>query len=306
MENQKYKILVLGVYGVFGHKIFEQFSKRSDFKVFGTVKKSKETSNLFPENFRKNIIEGVFAERIETVEKILIDIKPDIVINAIGIIKQKENSKDIELMVKVNALFPHQLASICTKIGARMITFTTDCVFDGQKGESYFETDLPTCHDAYGMTKYLGEIRHTEHLTLRASIIGHELGTHLSLLDWFLYEPSKTVEGYTKAIFSGLTILELSKFLLEKIIDYPDIKGFYHLSVNPISKFDLLNLIAKKYGKDVAIIPNKNVVINRSLNSDILRTKVGYKVPEWDQLISEMHQDFLSSSFYKKSEISML
>lgn len=293
------KILILGVSGMLGHKLFEIISKESEFDVYGTVIKESTTFDKFPKNLRSKIIFGVIADKPETFIKVINDIKPKIVINAIGIIKQNNSSKDTETMIKVNALFPHQLANACTEVGARMITIATDCVFDGQKGEAYLESDIPTCHDTYGMTKYLGEIYGDKHLTLRTSIIGHELETHLSLLDWFINEPSKTINGYTKAIFSGLTTLELSKFLLDKIFKDPSITGLWHLSVNPISKFDLLSIIAKEYNKEVEMIPSEKVIINRALNSDRLREKTGYIVKSWEQLIKEMHEDYLSSSFYK-------
>ena len=189
LRKVKKKIIILGVNGMIGHKIFEVLSKYKGFDVFGTVKNKKRFFNF------KNVYENVWADKIETVEKVFQSVKPEIVINCIGIIKQSNEIKDLTKSIITNALFPHQLANICKKNESKLITFTTDCVFDGQKG-NYRDDDLPTCHDVYGMTKFLGEVKDKKNtLTLRTSIIGHELNSNISLLDWFLSQEN-LVNGY--------------------------------------------------------------------------------------------------------------
>jgi len=268
------KILVLGASGMIGHKVFEVISKYENYEVFG-----------------KSRADSVFADKIETVEKVIKEIKPNVVINCIGITKQSDQIRDIKKSIIVNALFPHQLAEICKQNNCKLITFTTDCVFDGKKG-NYKDDDLPTCQDVYGMTKYLGEVRNDKNvLTLRTSMIGHELNSKLGLLQWFLSQ-EKAIKGYKKAIFSGFTTLEFSKLLAEKIIPNEGLNGFYQISVNPISKYDLLKLIAKVYKKEIEIIPDETVKIDRSLNSDILRGTIQYNPPSWDNLIKEMYDEF--------------
>ncbi len=292
------KIIVLGASGMLGHKVFEVFSNKPEFQVIGTVTSKNSFSDCLPPRFDQNIVENVYADQIDTVKSIITQEKPDVVINCIGIIKQNAASHDIYNSIVLNALFPHQVADICDHLGAKLITIATDCVFDGQKGESYFDDELPTCHDVYGMTKYLGEVKDSNTLTLRTSIIGHELNSHLSLLDWFLSQQTETAKGYTNAIFSGFTTVEFATLLAEKIIPNQDLRGLYHISVNPISKHDLLKIVADVYQKKISIVPDSTLSINRSLNSDKLRAKIGYQPPDWNQLIKNMHQDFLTSDFY--------
>jgi dTDP-4-dehydrorhamnose reductase len=286
------KVIILGVSGMIGHKVFEVLSKYKNFDVYGTVTKKDKFLNF------KNIYENVWADRIETVERIIQKIKPEVVINCIGITKQSDQIKNIAKSVIINALFPHQLADVCKQKNTRLITFTTDCVFDGQKG-NYNDIDLPTCHDVYGMTKYLGEVRDYENvLTLRTSLVGHELNSKLGLLDWFLSQEG-VVKGYKKAIFSGFTTLEFSKLLAEKIVPNDKLRGFYQISVEPISKYDLLKIVARVYKKNIKIVDDETVKIDRSLSSDILRKKIGYQPPKWEDLVVEMYNDFLGSNFYK-------
>lgn len=292
------KIFVLGASGMLGHKVFEVLSGYNNFDVYGTVTSKKSFSGFLPSKFELKIIEGVYADKIETLEELVKKNKPDVLINCIGIIKQNKESKDCISSIIINALFPHLVADICDRNDCRFITVATDCVFDGQNG-NYKDTDLPTCHDVYGMTKFLGEVKDkTNSLTLRTSIIGHELNSNISLLDWFLSQEGK-IKGYKKAIFSGLTTLEFSKLLAEKIIPNEELSGLYHLSVNPISKYDLLQTIAKFYGKDIKIDSDDIIKIDRSLNSDILRGIIAYNPPSWEKLVDEMYNDFLKSNFYK-------
>ena len=293
------KVLVLGASGMLGHKVFEVLSSYKNFDVYGTVTGFKSFNGLLPNYFEPKIVEGIYADKIETVEKVISKIKPEVVINCIGIIKQNKNSNDCVNSLLINSLFPHLTAGVCEKNHCRFITVATDCVFDGIKG-NYNETDLPTCHDVYGMTKFLGEIKDKENsLTLRTSIIGHELNTNISLLDWFLSQESE-VNGYSKAIFSGFTTLEFAKLLAEKIIPNEDLRGLYQISVNPISKYDLLKLVADVYKKKISINPDDSVRIDRSLNSALLRSKIDYNPPEWKILIEESYDDFLKSDFYKE------
>ncbi len=292
------KILVLGASGMLGHKVFEVLSSNKEYDVYGTVTRMASFKNTLPTNFADKIIENIFADKIDTVENLLLKQKPDVVINCIGVIKQNEDSKSTKNCIVLNALFPQQVAELCEKLNCRFITIATDCVFDGQKGTAYLDDDLPTCHDVYGMTKYLGEIRNGNTLTLRTSIIGHELGSNLSLLDWFLSQSTENTKGFTKAIFSGFTTFAFAKLLDEKIIPNKDLKGFYHISVNPISKYELLSLVAKAYQKKINVIPDSNLSINRSLNSDRLRKIIAYQPPSWEELIKNMYEDFCSSDFY--------
>ncbi len=294
----KKKIIVLGASGMLGHKVLEILSNYNDFDVYGTVTNKSSLYDCLPSKFENKIIEGIYADKIDTVENLIKTNRPNVIINCIGIIKQNKEVKDTINSININALFPNLVADLCEKNDCRFITIATDCVFDGQKG-NYKETDLPTCHDVYGMTKFLGEVKDKKNtLTLRTSIIGHELNSNLSLLNWFLSQEN-LVKGYKKAIFSGFTTLEFAKLLAEKIILNEELCGLYQISVNPISKYDLLKIITDVYKKNIKIEADEVVKIDRSLNSDILRKKINYQPLKWEDLVIEMYNDFQESNFYK-------
>ena len=184
-------------------------------------------------------------------------------------------------------MLPHHLANITKKIKSRLILISTDCVFSGCQG-NYKESDTPDCTDLYGQSKLWGEVTNLKHvLTIRTSIIGHELNSHQSLLDWFLNQ-KKTVSGYTHAIFSGLPTNELSKVIRDLILPNKGLHGLYHVSTNPISKYDLLNLIAKAYDKKIKIIEQPVPVLDRSLNCEKFIQKTQYRIKDWKTLISQM------------------
>lgn len=298
LRKVKIKIIVLGASGMLGHKVFEILSKYDEYDVYGTVTSISSFRNCLPKQFNNHIVKNIYANKIETVEVLIKKAKPNVVINCIGIIKQNKDSKDYINSITINTLFPHLVANLCEKYNSRFITIATDCVFDGTKGD-YKDSDLPTCHDVYGMTKYLGEVKDKENsLTLRTSIIGHELDSSISLLDWFLSQDN-VVKGYKKAIFSGFTTLEFAKLLAEKIIPNKKLFGLYQISVDPISKYKLLKIITDIYKKNIRITIDDEVKINRSLNSDILRKIINYKPPKWQDLVFEMYNNFLVSDFYK-------
>jgi len=297
--TQKTTVLILGASGMLGHKIFEVLNSYSQYRVYGTVTSLKSFNGTLPEKYKSLIFESVFANDLPSVEKILTSVKPNIVINCIGMIKQKKDQGTQIQTILLNALFPQQINAICEKRRIRFITIATDCVFDGKKDHEYLETDLPTCHDVYGMTKFLGEIHSGSGLTLRTSIIGHELKEGVSLLDWFLGQNNKTIKGYKKAIFSGFPTVILARVIAEKIIPNKTLCGLYHLSTNPISKYDLLKMIKNEYEIKVRIFSDSNLKVNRALNSDIIRKKLKYSPPSWNELIKEMHMDYLNSPFYQ-------
>ena len=202
--------------------------------------------------------------------------------------KQLIKKNNYSEIVRVNSFLPHYLSELANSQNkTRFIHFSTDCVFSGSKG-NYSENDIPDASDIYGRSKLLGELNNPNSLTLRTSIIGHELQTTYSLLDWFLNK-KKFVKGYKDAIFSGLTALEISKFLDKYIIPNKKINGIYNLSGKSISKFDLLNIVKRVYKKEIKIMIDKKVKINRSLNSNLLKKLTGYKPPNWNKLIQEMY-----------------
>lgn len=281
------KILVLGVTGMLGNTVFRLFSESSGYEVVGSAR-SKNVYKFFPQNLAKRVICDVNVDNVDDLIVLFERSKPDIVINCIGLVKQIVEADDPLRAIPINSILPHRLARLCKLVGARLIHLSTDCIFSGDKG-MYTEHDESDARDLYGRSKYLGEINSSNSITLRTSIIGHELSGTRSLVDWFLAQEG-IVKGYRRAIFSGLSTLEVARVIRDFVIPFPQLTGVYHLSVDPIDKFTLLNLIAKIYDKSVVIIPDDNLIIDRSLDSNRFRLATGFSPKSWRQLITEMYE----------------
>lgn len=264
-------VLVLGATGILGSAIYRYMAQQPDYLLFGASR-----------NNQKFKIE---AEDPASAINIFNQVQPDIVINCIGIIKQKHTSDD--QMMTVNGRFPHWISKLCNISGARFIHISTDCVFSGSSG-NYLENDAPDAIDAYGKSKAVGEINYGNAVTLRTSLIGHENKTTLSLLEWFLSQ-TDSVKGFKNAIFSGLPAVEIARVIHKHVLPNEALQGLYHLSASPINKFDLLTLISKVYQKEIKIIPEYEFKIDRSLNSNKFKQETGYSPPAWQELIEVMY-----------------
>ena len=284
------RLLILGANGMLGASLLRHLTKLDEFEVFGTVRNDAAKKNLNDQGF-DNLISKIDAYDFETVALTIRKIRPAYVLNCIGIIKQLDASKAPVDAVVINSLLPHQLASECDAVGAKLIHFSTDCVFSGRVG-FYAESDIPDAIDIYGRSKLLGEVAYGEHLTLRTSIIGHELGRSLSLVDWFLSQ-SKLVWGYQKAIFSGLPTVCVAEFLVNYVFE-KNLSGLYHLSADPIDKYSLLSLINDFYSSGKEILPTSDFVIDRSLNSSRLSDLTGYIPDSWPKQIEKMRREYLA------------
>lgn len=285
INYQTKKILVLGSSGMLGNAIFRFLSAEAGYKVFGTVR-SEISAKLLPQEWRINTIPNIDVNSFDDLAGVFSDTKPDIVINCIGLVKQLEESNNPLAVIPINALLPHRLAKLCSVSNARLIHISTDCVFQGKKG-MYDENDVPDASDLYGRSKYLGEVDYPNAITLRTSIIGHELNSARSLVDWFLSQ-ERSVNGYRRAIFSGLPTVEIAEVIKNHVIPRNDLRGLYHVSADPISKFDLLKIIAEVYGKDIEIKEDNAFTIDRSLNSTKFKLATGYQAPSWQELVSKM------------------
>ena len=236
------------------------------------------------------VIDNIDANNIDSVEAIVTKFKPDIVINCIGLIKQLPIAQEPLPVITLNSLFPHQVAAICKDNSCRMIHVSTDCVFDGCKG-SYTEDDNLSANDLYGISKFMGEVKYDNTITIRTSIIGHELSTNLSLIEWFLSQ-NGSVNGFTNAIYTGFPTVEIANIISDYIIPNEKLHGLYQVSSNPISKYELLKTVARVYGKEIEINPYEDFYDNKSLISKKFRDEAGYQPPEWELLIERMHNNF--------------
>lgn len=269
-----------------GSTLLRYLSSQSAVEVYGTTRSFHSIRNL-PEALQAHVSLNVDVENTDHPLKVFAEVRPDVVLNCVGIVKQLSEANDALTAIPINSLLPHRLAKLCAASGARLIHFSTDCVFCGSKG-LYAECDTPDAVDLYGRSKLLGEVDYGNAITLRTSLIGHELTGNRSLLSWFLSQSGR-VKGFRRAIFSGLPTVEIARVVHEHVLPNPDLCGLYHLSVDPISKFDLLRLVADVYGKSIEIIPDDELVIDRSLDSSRLHAATGFLVKPWPELVQAMH-----------------
>jgi dTDP-4-dehydrorhamnose reductase len=268
-----------------GNAVLRSLSGSPDLVTWGSVRGAAALRH-FPEPMRQRIVTGVDVEHPDELVKLLARTRPDVVINCIGLVKQLADAKDPLSALPINALLPHRLARLAGLAGARLVHVSTDCVFAGTRG-AYAESDVPDALDLYGRSKLLGEVDYPNAITLRTSIIGHELASRHGLIDWFLSQEG-SVRGFTRAVFSGLPTVELARVIRDYVIPRPGMRGLYHVSAAPIAKYDLLRLVAAEYGKDIRIEPDAELVIDRSLDSTRFRTETGYVPPAWPQLVRDM------------------
>lgn len=284
-SDKKTKVLVLGASGMLGNAVLRLFAQSSGYEVLASAR-STGALRLLPAELSDRVICGVDMENMDTLSSLFSKARPDVVINCIGLVKQLADADDPLAAIPINALLPHRLARLCNMVGARLVHMSTDCIFSGAKG-MYTEADISDAKDLYGRSKYLGEVDYPHAITLRTSIIGHELKGGHSLVGWFLAQQS-SVKGFRRAIFSGLPTVELARVIRDHVIPHPELHGVYHVSADPINKFDLLTLISNIYGKKIEIARDDNCIIDRSLDSTRFRDATGYQPQSWPELVHRM------------------
>lgn len=280
------RVLVLGVTGMLGNAVFKVFEGDGSHEVWGTLRSSSGL-RYFPEVSHTRLLTDVDVLDLQRLMGVFERVRPDIVINCVGLIKQLGDAKNPLTALPINSILPHQLAMLCAVAKARLVHVSTDCVFSGRKGY-YSETDVSDAEDLYGKSKFIGELHESSHaITLRTSIIGHELNSKQSLVDWFLSQEGE-VKGFSKAIFSGLPTVELAKVMKDFVLPRPELTGLFHVAANPISKLELLQILARQYDKNIKIVPDGKLVIDRSLNGSSFSQATGYIAPEWPELVKTM------------------
>ena len=270
-----------------GNAMFKVMSKCDGLEVWGTVRNSGILKKFEPA-LRGRIKTGVDVENTESLVRLLAELRPQVAINCIGLVKQLHGADDPLIALPINAVWPHRLARACEPIKCRLVHVSTDCVFSGRKG-GYKETDETDPKDLYGRSKLLGELDYAHAVTLRTSIIGEELEGSHGLVSWFLAQ-REWVRGFTRAFFSGLPTFELAGIVRDFVLPHPDLNGLYHVASDRISKYDLLHLLNVEYKRGLHIEPDDTLKIDRSLDPSLFRKMTGYVAPKWGELVPRMRQ----------------
>jgi len=296
------RICILGGTGMLGHKMY-QVIRESYPDTFVTLHGHLQDQNLRPIKLFDpvHVVEGVDASDLSDIERRLIQLKPDVVINCIGIIKQRPDAQSAIANITVNSLMPHRLALLLQSWHARFIHFSTDCVFSGRRG-GYTEEDNSDAEDLYGRTKFLGEVKAENATTLRTSIIGRELFHFRSLLEWFLSQRGQSINGYTQAIYSGVTTNCIAEVVRDYVLPCPERNGLYQVVSRSISKFDLLHIIRKHFDLPVEIVPDDRFFCNRSMKGDKFEAMTGFTSPDWDTLVAQLATDPTPYSSWRRIE----
>ena len=276
--------LVLGATGLLGNAVFRVLSEAGDERVYGTTRNSELRRFFTPELGNRLLVVGNLEDERQ-LTMLFDSVRPSVVVNCTAL--GKSAPQDPMRLISIFSLLPRRLAQLCHLRGVRLVQMSSDGVFRGTRGR-YTEDDLPDATDPYGIAKLLGEVDGPGAITLRTSIIGHELRSRTGLLEWFLSQ-GEECRCYTRAVFSGFPTVVLAQVIRDVVLPLPDLHGIYHLATRPISKFDLLQLVARRYGTSTRIIPDEKVIIDRSLSADRFARATGYVPPEWPVLIDAMH-----------------
>jgi dTDP-4-dehydrorhamnose reductase len=280
-----------------GHKLCQLYRQR--FDTWTTVRTNYREYASYDLFDPERTIGGVDAADFDSVVRAVADVKPQVVINCIGIIKQLQAAKDPIISIAINSLFPHRVANLCRTGGVRMVQISTDCVFSGRKG-GYTEDDASDAEDLYGRTKFLGEVAAPGCLTLRTSIIGRELSTKSGLLEWFTANRGGRVRGFQKAVYTGFSTIALADIIADVLENHPNLEGLYQVSSEPITKYDLLSLVNETYSLNIQIEPDAETVCDRSLDSSRFRRATGFKPSGWTEMITEMYRDPAPYQLWRK------
>jgi dTDP-4-dehydrorhamnose reductase len=290
--NPRPRILVLGGSGMLGHKLVQRLAARGVW-VAATIRSSSipdTPSARASLGGAAQILEGTDVLQDDMLERAIDRAAPDLVVNAVGVIKQLQAGKDPIPSIATNSLLPHRVAARCAKRGARMIHLSTDCVFSGRKGP-YAEDSPPDAEDLYGRSKLLGEAAGKGCLTIRSSIVGRELRGRSSLIEWFLSQRRGRATGYARALYTGLTTGVMADLIGDLAINHPDLDGIWHVASEAISKYELLMVVNRHYGLGVDLTRDDSFEIDRRLDGRRFRAQTGFVAPSWDAMIAEMRAD---------------
>jgi dTDP-4-dehydrorhamnose reductase len=292
------KILILGGNGMIGHKIFQVLNE--DFKNTWVLIRKKKRDLPYVNFFNSNIIEGFELEDDKTLFSFLDNFNPDIIINAVGITIRRGVNEKISKSIFINSLLPNLLEDWVDRMpNKRLIHLSTDCVFNGELG-SYNEESIPNATDIYGRTKILGEVKGSNTITLRSSMIGRELENFTELFEWVISQKGSRIKGFNNAIYSGITTIRMARYIKLIIMNFPKLSGLFNVSSEPISKYNLIKLLNKNFDLNLTIEIENSYKTNKVLDSGKFFNLISLSPPTWEDLIIELKDDsIINQKFYK-------
>lgn len=292
-----HKVLIFGGSGMLGHKIAQVLAPK--YEVWVTVQGAKEPLAATAIVPAERILPHTQVEQLDTVAWAVQHVRPTVMVNCVGIVKQRAAAKEVVPSLQINALFPHQLAELARTAGTRLIHISTDCVFSGHRG-GYTEDDVADARDLYGRTKFLGEVAGEEAITVRTSIIGRALHGAEGLVEWFLEQREQTLRGYTEAVFSGVTTATLAGVIADVVIPQPALHGIYHVAAAPIRKYDLLMKLRNVCALPMEIVPDAGLRIDRSLHAARFCAATGWVAPSWDGMLTALGAEVSQYDSWRK------
>jgi len=298
MTNRGMKILILGGSGMIGHKMWQVLSHEFP-NTYVTLRRSfadYEKFNLFKKEFA---LDNFNINSFTQIKPRLDALNPDFILNCIGVTIRRSEIANQDYVKSINSDLPHQLDEWCKNNNSRLIHFSTDCVFSGNAKQAYTEYDLPEATDPYGASKGKGEVINSRNtLTLRASMIGPEIENFTELYEWFLAQNGKTVTGFDRVTYSGITTLRMAEYVSSLLKRNEPLWGLYNVATTPISKYDLLVLIKEIMGlKDIMLTRESSKIANKALSADRFFIKTGLPRPSWDCMLGALKE---ADSFYKE------
>ena len=289
------RILILGGNGMIGHKMYQSISKIY-IDTWVTLRNNLSTYNFSQFYNSEKVVDSINLANFENLIYILNKINPDIIINASGITIRRGIESLKSNSIILNSALPHFLNEWVTSNNKRLIHFSTDCVFTGSKG-NYLDNDKKDAFDLYGITKSMGEVIDSQYaITLRSSMIGSELENKTELFEWFLKQKNKTIKGFNKVIYSGITTTKMAEIVVKLIDQYPKLSGVYNISSKPISKFELLKSWNNIFDINANIEVDNSYTSNKNLVSDYFYKTISMEQPDWVELSNQLKIDNLSNN----------
>lgn len=283
------RIVILGGGGMLGHKMWQGLA--AHFKdTYVTLRKAKtyyDKTGLFKNN---QVIDNLDLADIKKLNNVLDELNPDVIVNCAGVTIRSKEGENVIASININALLPHYLLNWCKKKSARVIHFSTVCVFDGATG-GYVEESLPNAQDLYGRTKMLGDLLDEQAITLRSSFIGREIEGKAELLEWFLSQRSKQIKGYRQAIFTGVTTKVMVDITKDLIQEFPKLSGLFHIASEKLSKYELLLLMKEAFRINIDIAPDDNFICKRDLVDTKFKETTGFLCPTWKDMMADIAKD---------------